>query len=150
MLYDPMEEKLPLKEMWRGFLFAMALIALVCVGMLLWINPNNLTLWFVPAGASGRSTRMDGLRSRGLMQKRCITFLTQVATRSKQCFVTGVQLLGSFIRERQNMEKNQFDLLITNGWLMCALFQKTWPEKLCVIGIACLWIFWPIWEHLNH
>ena len=35
MLYDPMEEKLPLKEMWRGFLFAMALIALVCVGMLL-------------------------------------------------------------------------------------------------------------------
>ena len=35
MLYDPMTEKLPLKEMWGGFLFALALLAILVVGMLL-------------------------------------------------------------------------------------------------------------------
>jgi hypothetical protein len=35
MLYDPMEEKLPVREMLKGFCFALALIGLVCVGMLL-------------------------------------------------------------------------------------------------------------------
>ena len=35
MLYDPMTEKLPLKEMWRGFMIAVTLIIIVVVGMLL-------------------------------------------------------------------------------------------------------------------
>ena len=35
MLYDPMEEKLPLKEMAGGFLIAVTLIVIVVAGMLL-------------------------------------------------------------------------------------------------------------------
>ena len=35
MLYDPMEEKLPVREMAGGFLVAVTLIVIVVVGMLL-------------------------------------------------------------------------------------------------------------------
>ena len=35
MLYDPMEEKLPIREMIGGAVFALTLLAILVVGMLL-------------------------------------------------------------------------------------------------------------------